>query len=254
MLVSTTRMLSRTSSTVCWSEMTPVSSRGAAPNTTTSSGSWAERLDLAGRTSRRSRGCRPARSARPTSGPGRSGRRTTAGRVAIRPVAAVLSAPVELRSASAARRREGGMPTTVVALRHVVGFPRSPGDARGGLPQVTTSHRRRGAWGTGWIRLWLNPEPVRQPAGGRGAPSQQPERPARHRARAPPRVRADGLGTRAAAAARPRLRPHDVGTGHRVPGAHPHRHRAGPARPRRRRTSRAPTTASAATPTGCATC
>ncbi len=112
MLVSTTRMLSRTSSTVCWSEMTPVSSRGAAPKTTTSSGWWtAAPTSAAASTSYQSTKPRmPACTMSPTHERSSALRSSNHGRsVAIRAVAAVLSWPDELRSASAARRREAGM-------------------------------------------------------------------------------------------------------------------------------------------------
>ncbi len=112
MLVSTTRMLSRTSSTVCWSEMTPVSSRGAAPKTTTSSGWWTAASPCApASTSYHSTKPRmPACTMRPTQERSSALRSSNHGRsVAIRAVAAVLSCPDELRRASAERRREAGM-------------------------------------------------------------------------------------------------------------------------------------------------
>ena len=81
--------------------------RGAAPKTEEASGVRRRARGRPAGTSRRSSGCRPARSGPPRSGPRPAARANHGSRCSIRVVAAVLRAPVERRSSVARPARAG---------------------------------------------------------------------------------------------------------------------------------------------------
>ena len=109
MLLSTTSIESRTRSTVCWRLMTPARARGAAPKTDGGQGAAARGpVAVAGGTSRRSRGCRPARSCPTQERSSALSSRNHGRSVSMRAMAAVLRAPVDALQRLVARARGAG--------------------------------------------------------------------------------------------------------------------------------------------------
>ena len=162
----------------------------------------------------------------------------------MRAIAAVLSAPTA--RCSCVGRPASRAPSRVASRRRALAAP--------GMPRAgsrTARHASRLSWA---LPDGRRVEPDSSTGIDAGCRTAAPRRRSSSPSTAPPGLREGRLGAGAAAPARPRLRPHDLGAGDRArwPGATPSSPRTCWATGSR--TSRAPTTASAATPTACATC